>query len=49
MKKNRFNVINESKFERLSNKDMQNSKGGWICVSCKKRQRKVPIVIGKSA
>ena len=43
MKKDRFSVISESKFERLSKKELQESKGG-ICVSCKKRTRNVPIV-----
>ncbi len=46
MKKGRFEVIKESKFDQLSKKQMQESKGGWICISCKKRTRKVPIVIG---
>lgn len=46
MKKGRFEVIKESKFDQLSKKQMQESRGGWICLSCKKRERKIPIVIG---
>lgn len=42
MKKERFSVINESKFERLSKKELQESKGG-ICWSCMRRTRKVQI------
>ncbi len=43
MKKDRFSVINESKFERLSTKELQESKGG-LCISCKRRTRNVTIV-----
>lgn len=34
MKKDRFSVISESKFERLSKKELQESKGGicWLCM-----------------
>ena len=42
MKKERFEVIKESKFEKLSKKELQNSKGG-ICWSCMRRTRRVPI------
>jgi len=42
MKKDRFSVISESKFERLSKKELQESKGG-ICWSCMRRARKVQI------
>lgn len=44
----RFDVINASKFERLSNADMSSVKGGdvYICISCMKRSRKVPIGLG---
>jgi len=42
MKKGRFEVINESKFEKLSKRELQNSKGG-ICWSCMRRTRRVPI------
>ena len=42
MKKDRFSVISESKFERLSKKELQESKGG-ICWSCMRRTRKVRI------
>lgn len=39
MKKGRFEVINESKFERLSNKDLLQVKGG-LYIRCRKRARK---------
>ncbi|MCT4603644.1 MAG: hypothetical protein N4A59_12200 [Marinifilum sp.] len=42
MQQNRFKVINESKFERLSKKELQASKGG-LCFSCKRRDRKVEL------
>lgn len=35
----RFDVINASKFERLSNADMSSVKGGGICLLCMKRER----------
>jgi hypothetical protein len=39
MKEDRFSVISESKFERLSNKDLLQVKGG-LCIRCRKRARK---------
>lgn len=47
MEKGRFEVINESKFERLSKKELQGVKGGF-CISCMKRSRKIRIGGGKS-
>lgn len=44
MKKDRFKVIQESKFEKLSKNDLQKVKGG-LCISCKRRSRKVEINI----
>ncbi|WP_171597556.1 hypothetical protein [Marinifilum caeruleilacunae] len=44
MAKNRFKVINDSKFERLSTKELQESKGG-ICLSCKRRTKKTQIEV----
>ncbi|MBR5955463.1 MAG: hypothetical protein IK022_02825 [Bacteroidales bacterium] len=42
----RFNVIQESKFESMSEMDMSSTLGGQLCVSCKKRTRRVEIGIG---
>lgn len=42
----RFNVIQESKFESMSEMDMSSTLGGQLCVSCKKRTRKVEIGLG---
>ena len=39
----RFEVINCSKFERLSHAEMASVKGGEFCISCMKRDRKVMI------
>ncbi|TRX65894.1 hypothetical protein [Carboxylicivirga sp. M1479] len=39
---NRINVLNESKFDRLTNDELRSTKGG-LCISCKKRDRKVEI------
>lgn len=39
----RFEVINGSKFERLSHAEMASVKGGEFCISCMKRDRKVMI------
>ena len=37
----RFNVIRESKFEKLTNEDLIKIKGGTtICLNCMKRQKK---------
>ncbi|MCT4614232.1 MAG: hypothetical protein N4A49_05070 [Marinifilaceae bacterium] len=47
MEKNRFKVIQESKFEKLSNKDLEELKGG-LCISCMKRDRKVKLGSSKS-
>jgi hypothetical protein len=44
MQQNRFKVINESKFEKLSKSDLQKAKGG-ICLSCMRRTRKVKVHI----
>ena len=41
-----FNIIKESKFEKLQNSDLASIKGGSICISCMKRDRKVEIAIG---
>jgi len=41
MKKERFSVINDSKFESLSDQDLMETKGG-LCISCMKRSRKIP-------
>lgn len=35
----RFDVISESRFERMSHADMSSIKGGGICISCMKRQK----------
>lgn len=43
MVKNRFDVIQESKFDKLSNNDLQKIKGG-LCLRCRKRARK-PITL----
>jgi hypothetical protein len=40
MKKGRFEVIKESKFDQLSKKQMSESRGGGICIACVKRKRK---------
>ena len=42
----RFNVIQESKFESMSEMDKSSTLGGQLCVSCKKRARTVEIGIG---
>ncbi len=46
----RINVINESKFERITPQQLQLILGGMtgtgICISCKKRDRKIRIVVG---
>lgn len=42
MKKERFEVIQKSKFERLSKKELQGAKGG-LCISCMKRSRKIKL------
>ena len=46
----RINVINESKFERMTPQQLQSIQGGMtgtgICISCKKRDRKIRIVVG---
>lgn len=41
----RFEVINGSKFERLSHAEMSSVKGGAadFCISCMKRERKIKI------
>ena len=39
----RFEEINGSKFERLSNAEMASVKGGQFCISCMKRTRKIRI------
>lgn len=39
----RFEEINGSKFERLSQAEMASVKGGRVCISCMKRERKVTI------
>lgn len=41
---NRFNIINESKFETLDQSEMELIQGG-LCISCKKKERKVEIGI----
>lgn len=46
MSKDRFNVIKESKFERLSNNDLESIKGG-LCLSCKQRSRNFEVGGGK--
>lgn len=40
---NRFEVINGSKFERLSYTEMAQTKGGQFCISCMKRGRAIRI------
>ena len=42
----RFNVIQESKFESMSEMELSSTLGGYVCVSCKKRERTVEIGIG---
>ncbi|MCM1301244.1 MAG: hypothetical protein NC226_05945 [Bacteroides cellulosilyticus] len=39
----RFEEINGSKFERLSQAEMASVKGGQFCISCMKRTRKIRI------
>ncbi len=39
---NRISIIQDSKFNRISKKDMDATKGG-ICISCRKRERKVDL------
>ena len=39
----RFEVINGSKFERLSHAEMASVKGGRVCISCMKRDRKFKV------
>ena len=40
--KNRFEIVKNSKFETLTHGELESVKGG-LCISCKKRKRKVPI------
>ncbi len=44
----RMHIEKRSKFESMSNADMSCIKGGdfYICISCMKRARKVPIKLG---
>lgn len=44
----RFDIVKESKFEKMSEMEMSSTRGGQLCVSCKKRARKVEIGIGDS-
>lgn len=46
MEKSRFEVAKTSKFESLTNKDLQSVKGGGICFSCMKQTKKWAITIG---
>ena len=39
----RFEVINGSKFERLSHAEMASIKGGRVCISCMKRSGKFKV------
>ena len=39
----RFEVINGSKFERLSHAEMASVKGSRVCISCMKRDRKFKV------
>ncbi|WP_291860457.1 hypothetical protein [Marinilabilia sp.] len=47
---NRISVLNESKFERMTPQQLQVIQGGMtgkgICLSCKKRARKIRIAVG---
>ncbi len=40
---NRIKVLKESKFNRLSQHELIAIKGGGLCISCKKRDRKVEV------
>ncbi|MDD7456422.1 MAG: hypothetical protein PUK70_09305 [Bacteroidales bacterium] len=42
----RFNILKDSKFEKMSEQEMSSTRGGQLCVSCKKRARKVEVGIG---
>ena len=44
----RFEEIKSSKFEKMNYSEMNSVKGGGVCVSCKKRSRKVEIELEKS-
>ena len=41
---NRINVLKESKFNRMTEAEMAKVNGG-LCISCKKRDRKIEIGI----
>lgn len=47
---NRISVLKESKFKRMTPQQLQAIQGGMtgtgICLSCKKRARKIRIAIG---
>jgi hypothetical protein len=42
---NRFTELKSSKFERLSQAELNCIKGSGVCISCMKRDRKVKIVV----
>ena len=42
--KNRFEIVKNSKFETLTNRELESVKGGW-CISCMKRSK--GTVIGR--
>lgn len=46
----RISVLNESKFERMTPQQLQAIHGGMtgtgVCLSCKKRARKIRIAVG---
>lgn len=42
MKNTRFEIVKASKFDKLSNEELQAVKGGF-CISCMKRDRKIII------
>lgn len=44
---NRFKIIEESKFEKLDHSEMGSIQGG-LCISCKKRARKIELGLGAS-
>lgn len=44
----RFEEIRSSKFEKMNQAEMGSVKGGELCVSCKKRTRKVEVGVGES-
>ncbi len=44
--KSRFETLKESKFNTMSHQELEEIKGGGICISCVKRARTIAVHIG---